>query len=53
MGWMPEKGGTNILKAFKLPLPCVIGLRRERELSSFSMQGMDNGSVHLFTVQID
>jgi 4,5-DOPA dioxygenase extradiol len=41
-----------MLKAFKLPLPYVLGLCREREPISSPVQGIDDGSVSLLAVQI-
>jgi 4,5-DOPA dioxygenase extradiol len=41
-----------MLKAFKLPLPYVLGLRRERESISFPVQGIDGGSVSMLAVQV-
>ncbi len=41
-----------MLKAFKFPLPCVLGLRREREPISSPVQGIDEVSVSMFAVQV-
>ena len=39
-----------MLKAFKSPLPSVLGLHREREPISFPVQRIDGASVSMLAV---